>query len=120
MGPIGKPNLPNTPAGLTLGMGYKGFSLSVLFQGSTGYSFRVVGVGNEPFIGQLQPIHRERWTPSNSESARFTRLSTNPSGINSRGSLPSNFWLLKVQYRRTTTVKKGYQFTSRRLRKSAI
>ncbi|HEY9560458.1 MAG TPA: TonB-dependent receptor, partial [Anseongella sp.] len=113
MGPIGKPNLPNTTAGLTLGMGYKGFSLSVLFQGSTGYSFRVVGVGIEPFIGQLQPIHRERWTPSTSESARFPRLSTNPSGINSSGSFPSNFWLLNVQYLRLKTVEMGYQLPSR-------
>src|SRR3546814_17041228 len=104
MGPIGKPNLTNTTAGLTLGMGYKGFSLSVLFQGSTGYSFRVVGVGIETFIGQLQPIHRERWLPSTSECSRFPRLRTNPSGINISGSSPSNFRIITVQYLRLPNI----------------
>lgn len=113
MGPIGKPNLPNTTAGLTLGMGYKGFSLSVLFQGSTGYSFRVIGMGIEPFRGQLQPIHRERWRPATSESARFPRMTSNPSGINSSEAFPSSFWLLDVQYLRLKTVEMGYQLPSR-------
>ncbi len=109
MGPIGKPNLPNTTVGLTLGGNYKGFSLSVLFQGSFNYSFAVTGTGIEPFQSQFQPIHELRWTPDNSVNARFPRLTTNSASVNSPSAFPSSFWLVDANYIRLKTVDLGYQ-----------
>ncbi|MDP4210267.1 MAG: TonB-dependent receptor [Bacteroidota bacterium] len=106
---IGKPNLPNTSFGLTLAGNYKGFSFSVLFQGTTGYSLSVTGTGIEPFQSQFQPIHQQRWTVENSASAKFPRLSTNPTTINSPSSYMSDFWLKDATYVRLKTVELGYQ-----------
>jgi TonB-linked SusC/RagA family outer membrane protein len=105
---IGKPNLPNTSLGLTLAGNYKGFSISVLFQGTTGYSLSVTGTGIEPFQSQFQPIHQERWTTAN-PNAKFPRLSTNSTTINSPSAYMSDFWLIDAQYLRLKTVEVSYQ-----------
>jgi len=106
---IGNPNLPNTTLGLSLGVNYKGFSLSILFQGSYGYSFAIVGTGIEPFVGQFQPIHEQRWTPATAETAQFPRLATNATTVNSPGGYLSDYWLVNARYIRLKTVDLGYQ-----------
>lgn len=111
---IGKPNVPNTTFGLTLAGNYKGFSVSVLFQGTTGYSLSVTGTGIEPFQSQFQPIHEERWTPDNT-NAKFPRLSTNPTTINSPSSYMSDFWLIDATYLRLKTLELGYQLPQKLL-----
>jgi len=110
---IGKPNVPNTSFGLTLGGRYKGFSFNVLLQGTTGYSFSVQGSGIEPFQSQFQPIHQQRWTPENAQSAKFPRLTTNPTTINSPSTYMSDFWLLNATYLRLKTVELGYQLPTK-------
>jgi TonB-linked SusC/RagA family outer membrane protein len=112
-GPIGKPNLPNTTLGLNLGANYKGFSLSVLFQGSFNYSFSVVGTGIEPFKSQFQPAHLKRWTPDNADNAEFPRLTSNPTTVNSGSAYPSDFWLIDARFVRLKTVNLGYQLPDR-------
>jgi len=110
---IGKPDVPNTSFGLTLGGSYKGFSFNVLLQGTTGYSFSVQGSGIEPFQSQFQPIHQQRWTPETASTARFPRLTTNPTTINSPSSYLSDFWLIDATYLRLKTVELGYQLPDR-------
>lgn len=112
---IGKPNLPNTTLGLNLGLNYKGFNISLLFQGSFNYSFSVVGTGIEPFKSQFQPIHQTRWTPENADNAEFPRLTSNPSTINSSGAYMSDFWLVDAWYVRLKTVEIGYTIPERLL-----
>lgn len=109
---IGKPNLASTVLGLTLGGGYKGFSVNLLFQGAFGYSFAVVGTGIETFQSQFQPIHQERWTPENAANAQFPRLTSNPTTINSASTYMSDFWLIDARYLRLKTVDMGYQLPS--------
>ncbi len=115
MGPIGKPNLPSTVLGLTLGANYEGFSINVLFQGSFNYSFSVIGTGIEPFQSQFQPVHQQRWTPENAGSAVFPRLTQNATTVNSARAYMSDFWLIDARYVRLKTVDVGYQFASGRL-----
>ncbi|HTN19648.1 MAG TPA: TonB-dependent receptor [Pelobium sp.] len=115
-GAIGKPNSPpTTTLGLTLGGNYKGFSINVLLQGSTGYSFGLVGTGIQPLQSQFQPIHQQRWTPETSATAQFPRLSTNPTNINSPASYLSDFWLIDVAYLRLKTVEMAYQLPEKLL-----
>lgn len=106
---IGKPNVPNTSFGLTLGGSFKGFSMSVLLQGTTGYSFSVLGNGIEPFQSQFQPIHQLRWTPETAVTAKFPRLTTNPTTVNSPATYMSDFWLIDATYIRLKTVELAYQ-----------
>ncbi len=113
MGAIGKPNIPSTSFGLTLGGNYSGFSFSVLLQGTTGYSFSVQGTGIEPFQSQFQPIHQQRWLPGSGDAAKFPRLSTNPTTINSPAAYLSDFWLINATYLRLKTVELGYQLPNK-------
>ncbi|MEO6149020.1 MAG: TonB-dependent receptor, partial [Mucilaginibacter sp.] len=106
---IGGPNLPTTTYGLTLGANYKGLSISMLFQGSIGYSFAVQTTGIEPFLSQMQPIHLLRWTPETATTAQFPRLTTLSGGINSSNIFPSDFYLINARYLRLKTVEIGYQ-----------
>lgn len=115
MGPIGKPNLPSTVLGLTLGANYRGFSLNILFQGSFNYSFSVIGTGIEAFQSQFQPVHQQRWTPQHADEALFPRLTRNATTVNSARAYLSDFWLIDAQYLRLKTVDVGYQFASNRL-----
>ncbi|MEH6309224.1 TonB-dependent receptor, partial [Olivibacter sp. CPCC 100613] len=115
MGPIGKPNLPSTVLGLTLGANYKGLSVNVLFQGSFNYSFSVIGTGIEAFQSQFQPVHQQRWTPENMDHALFPRLTRNPTTVNSARAYMSDFWLINARYIRLKTVDIGYQFAGDRL-----
>lgn len=117
---IGKPNLPNTTLGWTLGGYWKGFSFSVLFQGSFNYSFSVVGTGIEPFKSQFQPIHTRRWTLErylNGEEINFPRLTSNPSTMNSAAAYMSDFWLVDAWYVRLKTIDLGYQLDKKLLPK---
>jgi TonB-linked SusC/RagA family outer membrane protein len=106
---IGHPNLPNTTLGLNLQAIYKGFSISLLFQGAFNYSFAIVGTGIEPFQSQFQPIHLDRWTPENSVNAQFPRLTMNPTSVDSPTAYMSDFWLINAFYIRLKTVDIGYQ-----------
>jgi TonB-linked SusC/RagA family outer membrane protein len=112
---IGNPNLPNTSLGLSLQAVYKGFSISALFAGSFNYSFAVLGTGIEPFQSQFQPIHEERWTPTNTTNANFPRLSTNPTSVNSPTAYFSDYWLINAHYIRLKTVDIGYQLPTKLL-----
>ncbi|WP_246197667.1 SusC/RagA family TonB-linked outer membrane protein [Chitinophaga agrisoli] len=112
---IGHPNLPNTNLGLNLQASYKGFSASILLQGSFNYSFIITGTGIEPFIGQLQPIHLEAWTPETAASAGYPRLTTNKSSVNSPTYYPSDYWLVNAHYIRLKTIDIGYQFPTKML-----
>ncbi|MEO3406754.1 TonB-dependent receptor [Mucilaginibacter sp. CAU 1740] len=112
---IGNPNLPNTTLGLNLQASYKGFSVSVLFQGSFNYSFIVTGTGIEPFQSQFQPIHQQAWTPENAANAQYPRLTTIGSSVNSPTYYPSNYWLINAKYVRLKTVDIGYQFPTKML-----
>lgn len=117
---IGKPNLPNTTIGWTVGGSWKGLTLSVLFQGSFNYSFSVVGTGIEPFKSQFQPLHQERWTLEryqNGETINFPRLTSNPSTINSAAAYMSDFWLVDAWYIRLKTIDLSYNFPQRILPK---
>ncbi|GAB3931894.1 TonB-dependent receptor [Mucilaginibacter myungsuensis] len=113
---IGYPSSPPmTTMGLNLSAAYKGFSVSVLFQGSFGYSFIIQNIGIEPFQSQFQPIHQQAWTPSNADNAQFPRLTSNPTTVNSPSAYPSDYWLINAQYLRLKTIDMGYQFPTKLL-----
>lgn len=110
---IGYPNLPNTTLGLNLGVAYKGFSASFLFQGAFNYSVIIKGTGIEPFQSQFQPIDLKAWTPATAATAQFPRLSSNFIGtVNSPTNYPSDYWLVNAYYIRLKTIDIGWQLPS--------
>lgn len=113
-GAIGRPNLPNTSAGVTFGVHYKGLDISILFQGAFNYSLILNGTAIEPFQTQWQPVHEQRWTPDNNIDAKFPRLSTFQT-TSSPTNYPSTFWLLNAMYVRMKTVELGYRLPQKAL-----
>ena len=106
---IGRPNLPQTVLGTQLGLEYKGFSFSVLLQGSFDYSYRIAVAGVIPFQGNLQNATLGRWTPENAATATFPRLSADLAGPSSPSNF-SSFWLVNAKYVRLKSVDVGYRF----------
>jgi TonB-linked SusC/RagA family outer membrane protein len=105
---IGKPNLPQTVLGTNFGFEYKGFSLSILLQGSFDYSYRIATAGVIPFQANLQEVALKRWTPETAATATYPRLSSNLAGPSSPSNA-SSFWLVDAKYVRLKSVDIGYR-----------
>lgn len=117
---IGKPNLPTTTLGWSIGGYWKGFSFNVLFQGSFDYSFAINGTGIESGKSQFQPIHQKRWSQERyeaGETIEFPRLTMQEGTINSATNYMSDFWLINAWYIRLKTIDLGYQLPKKVLPK---
>ncbi|WP_339880103.1 TonB-dependent receptor [uncultured Algoriphagus sp.] len=98
-------SIPRYTYGLKLNGGYKGFDISVFFQGvgqADGYLF---GQGIMPFYlgGTVQEQHKDRWTPEN-PNARYPRLAWNQTNNQQN----SSFWMSNAAYLRLQSVQLGY------------
>ncbi len=107
---IGKPNIPTTYYGFSLGLSYKGLDFSVLFQGTKGSSF-VTDISSFGNNTKAMDVHLERWTPETAGYAVTPRLGNgNLSGL---GSYMSTFWLRSADYLRLKNVEIGYTLPAR-------
>jgi len=122
--PIGFTNLPESIFGLTLGANYKGFDISVLFQGVGNVSHyytrfqRSQGYSENPNEGSASYMN-ESWTPERYAAGlpiNFPRFTTgsNPNYVS------SSFWLADASYVRIKNVEIGYQIKSAVLKKMGI
>lgn len=103
-------NIPKFTYGWNIGVDYKGFDLSLLFQGSSGanrmlYGEWIEGPSYEAFTG----IHfRDRWTEENQNgNAKMPRLEA---ANNRNASTYNSFFLQKVNYLRLKNAQLGYTF----------
>jgi len=106
---IGYSQIPEIIYGLNLGLEYKGFDLTLNFQGATHVNYRFGGFAANAFDngGNIQQWQMdERWTPENNNpNARYPRLTTAPAGNNTKG---STYWLRDGTYLRLKTAQIGY------------
>jgi TonB-linked SusC/RagA family outer membrane protein len=106
--------------GLTTGFNYKGFDMSISFQGVANRDIILSGSQEYEFQtggnGQIFQHQLNRWTPANAENATYPRLSlaASTSNINQRN---STFWVQSAAYLRLQNVDLGYtlpvSFTSK-------
>lgn len=108
---IFNPNIPKLTYGWNIGGEYKGFDLSLLFQGSSGanrmmYGEWIEGPSYEAFTG----IHfRDRWTEENQNgNAEMPRLEA---ANNRNASTYNSFFLKKANYLRLKNAQLGYTFS---------
>ncbi|TAJ14458.1 SusC/RagA family TonB-linked outer membrane protein [Marinilabiliaceae bacterium JC017] len=102
------PNIPNFTFGLNFNAEYKGFDMSVFFQGATGANTYIYGEWYEgPSYGAFTGVHfRDRWTPENENpNASVPRLET-ATGRNF--SKYNDFFLKKNNYLRLKNLQLGY------------
>ncbi|MBC7892598.1 MAG: TonB-dependent receptor, partial [Sphingobacteriaceae bacterium] len=112
--PIGYSNIPEKTFGATVGLNYKGFDFSVLFQGVGNVSHyytrlqKGTGYGNAPPEGSPSYFN-ESWSQERYEAGlpiRFPRfsVSSNPNNVG------SSYWLADASYVRIKNVEVGYKF----------
>jgi TonB-linked SusC/RagA family outer membrane protein len=104
--PIGKPAIPQVLYGFTPSMSYKGFDLTVLFQGATSRNFYLSGQAAWPFVNSASAVIEtlDYWTPTN-QNARNPRVTTQPTQNNTQ---TSSWWIRNGSYLRLKTGEVGY------------
>lgn len=120
---LGKSSMPRGQFGINMNFQYKGFYLSMLFQGSTNFGMYIPGsaamqtgqAGNLPVAFDYQT---DTWTPSNRD-AKYPRLMAN-TGLNSNNNYQgSDFWLINGAYLRMKDFQFGYDLKHSLLRNVA-
>lgn len=107
---------PTFQGGISLGLNYKNFDLSVLFQGATGGELRV-GTDESGAIGNyLHDFYENRWTVDNPSDVhpRITDRSDQYYSSN------NTYWLRSTNYIRLKNVELGYNLGSATLEKLKI
>lgn len=112
--PIGFSNIPEKTFGATVGLNYRSFDFSVLFQGVGNVSHYYTRLQKGTGYGQAPPegspsYFNESWTPERYEAGlpiRFPRfsVSSNPNNVG------SSYWLADASYVRIKNVEVGYKF----------
>lgn len=120
---IGKAGNPRGQYGFNIDLNYKGWFMSMLWQGATPADLYMGDIirgsnssgGYPPVIYDFQT---DVWTPDNTD-ARYPRLRSNSNynGANNYGN--STFWLINTGYLRLKTLNIGYDFKNRLLKKVA-
>lgn len=112
---LGNSSTPRGQYGINVFLGYKGFSLGMLFQGSTNFDTNLNSPGMSMQTGQLTTLpvafdyQRDFWTPDN-RNAAYPRLMAS-TGLNSQNNfISSNFWLVNGAYFRMKDLQFSYDF----------
>jgi len=116
--PIGHGNTPRMYYGLNLSGEYKGFDLTIFFQGAAGHEVFISGDVMAPFIQQglgngfaiwLDRWHRENPSDMNSKWIPGYMPALRPTGFSANES--NNTWTMhKANYLRLKTLELGYTF----------
>jgi len=115
----GYPNLPNTTFGVNLGARYKGFSVSVLFQGASNFNVSAASEAIKAFTSNLSDVHTRAWTPELGDNASYPRL-TMLGGISDPSTNQSTFWQISGNYVRLKTAQLNYDLPTGLLRHLGI
>ncbi|MFZ4262675.1 SusC/RagA family TonB-linked outer membrane protein [Sphingobacterium sp. HJSM2_6] len=115
---IGYGSTPLLTYGITLGGGYKGFDMSLFFQGAgmvdLNYSsgFSVTPFSQGATYGNMYTSLLDRWNPENPDAETlYPRLSTNETvTTNYYG---STWWINRADYIRLKQAEFGYNFTEK-------
>lgn len=116
---IGYSSIPEIQYGTTINLGYKGFDLSLLFQGSANSSTYFNQFGYTPFFlnGTALKEHLGSWTPETAATATYPRIDI---GENPNNTRISTFTLQNGNYVRLKNAEIGYSFSQRMLKKVGL
>ncbi len=116
---IDKSLLPTFNFGATIDLRYKGFDLSILFQGASGAALRIQTESGD--IGNfLKTHHDKRWTIDN-PSSEHPRLASRGDTYYTGGNYGNNtYFLIDKDYLRLKNIELGYNFQPQMLNKVGI
>lgn len=120
-GYLGRVSVPEAMAGLSVGFNYKGFDISVLFQGAFGAHVYYGGSSTYPFSQNssvLAEVKGNYFTAENPNvNALYPRMTSNDNANNYR---VSNYWHRKSDYVRLKNVEIGYTFPTVLMKKVGV
>lgn len=116
--PIGKAAVPQIIYGILPSVSYKGFDLTLLFQGATGRNFYLTASAAWPFVNGASATKEnlDYWTPENT-GARNPRLTPTPTSNNTQN---SSWWIRNGRYLRLKTGELSYTIPSRIAQKARM
>ncbi len=122
--PIGFSNVPEVTYGLTLAANFKGFDISLLFQGVENVSHNYTRFQRGTGFGQAPPegsaaYFNESWTQERYDAGlpiTYPRMSVNQTKNNDF----STFWIADASYLRLKNIEMGYSFAASVLKKVGI
>lgn len=110
---MGNPRNPEIQFGIPIGVSYKGFDASFLFQGATNTSIELTDAAawdfptyGQDIIGRVKPLHLDRWTPATAATATYPVLHYGPYPNNKN--TQNSLFLSDASYVRLKTVEVGY------------
>ena len=121
--PIGFPNVPEISYGFGASVRYKGFDVSVFFQGVDNVNFFINNTYTQPFSATknrhsnvFSDLYGNYWTENNRD-AKYPRLSI---GTNNNNNQTSTYWMVDGRYIRLKNAEIGYTLPKRIMAKAHI
>src|SRR5690606_31393142 len=115
--PIGFNNFPELTYGINGFLSYKGFEMSVLFQGAGNYYALMREMTAVAFEWEWRATladHLERWSLDRFENGDpISRPRLSQAGNLSPNAEPSDYWLMNSQYLRLKNVEIAYTFSGK-------
>jgi TonB-linked SusC/RagA family outer membrane protein len=107
--------VPKSFFGFGANAAYKGFDVSIFFQGATGRTISIQNLVNSGNAnnGYLNQFSTDRWTPGTPD-ASYPRLLLSDRGNNTQN---SDFWLRSGDYLRLKNAELGYSFSAGAIKK---
>ena len=113
-------SIPEVVYGFSGGVNYKGFELSILFQGATNAHQQLTNNAGFAFFngGRVTSEWMDRWTPDN-PNGKYPRLSTNATATTNNYQIPggpafgqggNSFWIQDATYLRLKNLELAYSF----------
>lgn len=107
---------PTFQGGLNLGLRYKSFDLSILFQGATGGEVRIATDESGAIGNYLHEFYENRWTIDN-PSSEHPRITDRSDQYYSSG---NTYWLHSNNYLRLKNVEIGYNLSAKLVERLGI
>ena len=111
---MGHPRRPEIQFGIPLGVQYRGFDLSFVFQGAANTSLLLTGPAvwefpmyKQDIIGKVKPLHLGRWTPETAETATYPVLHYGT--FTNTKNAANGLFLHDASYLRLKTIEIGYR-----------
>lgn len=123
--PIGYPNVPEITYGFGASVKWKGFDLSVFFQGVGNVNFFANNTYTQPFTANSVSLSNvftdligNYWSENNPDAnAKYPRLTTSANPNNSQ---QSTFWMVNGRYMRLKNAEIGYSLPKKVVNKLRI
>jgi len=124
---IGKGTFPEIVYSLVTGVTFKGFSLEMLWQGSTGFNFYVSGAAASMFSNESIPYdyhYKYRWQPNPANPTENinpnAQLPAASLGLNPNNIKRSDFWMKDATFIRLRNVNLSYTINNNWVKKAGF